>query len=117
MENSGGFRRVPGLHSGLVGSWIRNAHWVTDPNNPTDAEKQRAEAESAEAVAALLLIRGSNRAKFGELKRDLANVYLKGDDRYPDTIEEARNHLQNYEPTARPSTCLQFQHNEGVAMA
>ena len=97
------FGASPGLHMGHLTSWLQEADWVADPANPTDAESERAKNESSEAIAASLLVGGANRGKFGGLKRDLANDYLKGTDNYPTTIEDARNLLQNYEPAQRPA--------------
>ena len=62
----------------LLQAWIQAADWVVDPNNPTGTENYRARRELKEAIAASLLVGGTNRAKFGELKRSLANKYLKG---------------------------------------
>ena len=112
------FGATSGLHNSLVGSWIQNSVWVDNANCPTTDEKKRSEKESEEAVAASLIIGGGNCAKYGELKRELANDYLKGEDKYLATVEDARNLLQNYEPTSsRPARRPRFIHNEGLTMA
>ena len=107
------FGASPGLHMGHLASWMQQADWIADPANLTNAESERARMESQEAIAASLLVGGANRAKFGELKRSLANEYLKGNDNYPTTMEDARNLLENYEPERKPNPQPQFYHDGG----
>ena len=43
-----------------------------------------------------LLISSANQKRFGLLKRDLQNSYLKGQDEYPKTVEDAKRLLSNW---------------------
>mmetsp|Transcript_1121 Transcript_1121/g.2410 ORF Transcript_1121/g.2410 Transcript_1121/m.2410 type:complete len:630 (-) Transcript_1121:237-2126(-) len=118
-EASEAFGASPGFHDGLAMQWLANAHWVADRNAPTREEHTRAARESSEAVQACMLIYGADQQRFGELKADLNNDYLKGNDCYPKTVERARNLLENWERThpivrANPR---QTPYSAGVAMA
>ena len=43
-----------------------------------------------------LLISSANQKRFGLLKRDLQNLYLKGQDNYPKTFEDAKRLISNW---------------------
>ena len=62
---------------------------------PTNIEKTQAESEIKEEFMAGLVISSTNQKCFGILTRDLQNSYLKGQDDYPKTFEEAKRLLSN----------------------
>ena len=62
----------------------------------TSAEKTKAKLEIKEEFMAGLLISSANQKRFGLLKRDLQNSYLKGQDEYPKTVEDAKRLLSNW---------------------
>ena len=72
---------------------------MDNPGNITTAERRAAQEDANESVKAVLLISGADRRKFGKLKDELANNYLLGSDKYPDTLEKAGRILSNYQST------------------
>ena len=70
---------------------------VADVANPTATEKKRAVDDTAEAVKGSMLLSGSDQKRFGTLKKELHNDYLKGTDNYPYTLDRAVRLLENYE--------------------
>jgi hypothetical protein len=92
MEAFGG---SPGVHQRLVDTELRR-RGIT---NPSDAQAEAAANVAIEQVKAALLINGADRRKFGKLKDELANDYLLGSDKYPDTLEKAGRILSNYQST------------------
>ena len=89
------FGGSPGVHQGLVDTELRR-RGIT---NPSDAQAEAAANVAIEQVKAALLISGADRRKFGKLKDELANDYLLGSDKYPDTLEKAGRILSNYQST------------------
>ena len=62
----------------------------------TLAEKTKAKLQIKDEFMAGLVIGSANQKRFGLLKRDLQNLYLKGQDKYPKTFEEAKRLLSNW---------------------
>jgi len=63
---------------------------------PSADEKSKTELEIKDEFMAGLVISSANQKRFGILKRDLQNAYLKGQDDYPKTFEEANRLLSNW---------------------
>ena len=59
-------------------SWINQADWVNDPDNPTDAENERARAESEEAVAACLLVGGGKQGQVRRVEKRISKRLPQG---------------------------------------
>ena len=67
-----------------------------DPVSITVLERQRTVNETTEAVKAAMVVSGADKRRYGQLKLDLANDYLLGSNKYPDTVEKAVRLLTNY---------------------
>ena len=96
------FGGSPGIHQGMIEAMLKDPTRVANVGKPTVAEICKAEDDATEAVKAALLISGADKMRFGQLKDELANIYLLGTDQYPDTYEMAMRILGNYQ-TSRPS--------------
>ena len=96
------FGGSPGIHQGMIEAMLKDPTRVANVGKPTVAEICKAEDDATEAVKAALLISGADKMRFGQLKDELANIYLLGMDQYPDTYEMAMRILGNYQ-TNRPS--------------
>jgi hypothetical protein len=73
----------------MMEALARDPKKVADPNNLTADEIAKLEKSKAnEVVKAALLISGADKRRFGKLKDNLANNYLLGTDRYPNTFEK-----------------------------
>jgi hypothetical protein len=102
------FGGTPGLHRGMTKK-------VADPNNPTADEIAKLENEVNKAVKVALLISGAEKRRFGRLKDDLANNYLLGTDRYPNTFEKVLRILGSYQLTKTGVPYRASPNNMGVA--
>jgi hypothetical protein len=91
------FGGSPEIHKGLVKGILALPGQVSNPNNITEDEQNKAEEEVADTVKAVLLISRANKQRYGRLKEQLANNYLLGMDQYPDTLEKASRILGNYQ--------------------
>jgi hypothetical protein len=96
-EAFGGF---PGVHKGLVDAVLKKK--LTDLTKANKKEQANAEAEASKAVKAVLLISKAHKARYGQLKGQLANNYLLGTDQYPNTLEKATKILGNYQVAKVP---------------
>ena len=63
------FGSSPGVHKGVVDKWLEQANWPADPANILAEERARAERESLQAMAACMIISGSNETKFKGLPK------------------------------------------------
>ena len=88
------FRGSPRVHKGLVDVVLKTK--AADPNKPSKKELREAKAKMFEAVKVALLISGANKARYGQLKEQLANSYLLRTDQYPNTLEKTSRILRNY---------------------
>jgi hypothetical protein len=70
------YKAAPAHHPQLIK--MRLDEIASDPLAPSDNEKTRAESEIKEEFMAGLMISSANQKRFGILKRDLQNSYLKG---------------------------------------
>ncbi len=96
------FGGSPGIHKGLVDGLLKEPGQVANLANITANERKAAEEEANELVKAALLISGAEKYRYGKLKDELANNYLLGTDRYPNTFDKALRILGNYQ-TMRPN--------------
>ena len=62
----------------------------------TDAQLLVYKAESRSKYPALVLLKNSDKHRYGKLIMDLEDDYYKGQDDYPDTITTVYNLLINY---------------------
>ena len=62
---------------------------------------------------ACLFMSGSDNTRYQQLKRDLQNDHLKGNDSYPKSYEEARKMLENYKPYGAKNTYNRNQNDKG----
>ena len=86
------------------------------PGTPTTAELDKAELEIKDEFMAGLLISSANQKRFGLLKRDLQNSYLKGQDDYPKTFKDAKRLLGNWRAPQQSSNYIKPPaRNDGVA--
>jgi len=71
---------------------------VRDPSNITEDKQTEAVEEVVDAIkTAAPLIRGADKWRYGRLKEQLANIYLRGTDQYPDTLEKASRIHGNFQ--------------------
>ena len=101
------FGASPGVHQKLVNDLLQQAGAAgaaADPDNPTADELEVAERIVSEEVQASLLVSGADKRRFDQLKKDLANDYLMGQDHYRQTMDKAVNLLGNY---VKPQTYTQ----------
>ena len=96
-ETCESFGGTPGYHQGPVNQLLKDTSRVADVNRPTDTERKAAVNDTAEAVKGSLLLSGADQKRFGMLKKELHNDYLKGTDNYPYTLDRAVRLLENYE--------------------
>jgi hypothetical protein len=93
------FGASPGVHQKLVNDLLQRAGAAgaaADPDNPTPDELEVAQRIVSEEVQASLLLSGADKGRYEQLRKDLANDYLKGQDYYPNTMDKAVNLLGNY---------------------
>jgi hypothetical protein len=83
------FGRSPEVHKGLVNGLLVQTNQVTNPGNPTAAERKQVEVDLSEAVKAVLLISKANKQRYCKLKDELVNNYLLSSDQYPNTSNKA----------------------------
>ena len=88
------YKAEPAHHPQIVK--MRLNEIASNPMAPTNIEKAQAESGIKEEFMAGLLISSANQKRFGILKRDLQNYYLKGQDDYSKTFEEAKRLLSNW---------------------
>ena len=62
----------------------------------TEAQKMNAGVITRELSLATLFIMNSNRERYGQLRQDLENDFLKGDANFPTDMIEAQKLLTNY---------------------
>ncbi len=106
------FRGSQGMQKGLIDRLLKLLGRVRDPDKVTAKEFEAAENEVAEAVKAALLISGANKARYWQLKEQLATNYLLGSNQYPNTFKKATIILVNYQG-AKPSQPGGDRRNEG----
>ena len=80
----------------------------------TLGEKTKAELQIKDEFMTGLLISSANQKRFGLLKRDLQNFYLKGQDDYPKTFEEAKRLLSNWKAPQSNAFIRPPSRNDGV---
>ena len=85
--------------------------------NATVDQIATAEAEGKEQLLAVIMMTGSNQKKYGRLVEDTANDYLKGADRYPRTMTQTANLLNNWRQDPRNYAQVLGAVNDGVAFA
>ena len=114
-ETCESFGGTPGYHEGLVNQMLKDTSRVADVNRPSTGERKAAVNDTAEAVKGAMLLSGADQKRFGSLKKELHNDYLKGTDNYPYTLDRAVRLLENYEgpkqlwrPPVNPSGELAF---------
>jgi hypothetical protein len=90
------FSGSPGVHKGMIDAMLCDPTRVTDMDNPTEAESQKAREDVSEAIKAALLDSGMDKWSYGQLIDKLANNYLLSTDQYPDMFEKAQRILGNY---------------------
>ena len=111
------FGGSPGMQKGLISGLLTLSIRVKeDPDNVTAKEFKAAEDEVAEAVKVALLISGANKARYWQLKEQLATNYLLGTNQYPNTFDKATIILGNYQGT-KPSQPGGDQRNKGGGLA
>jgi hypothetical protein len=96
------FGGSPRVHKGLVKGVLAMSGKARDPNNVTEEELAVAEEEVTKAVKAALLISGVDKKRYGNLKEQLANIYILGTYQYPNTLEKALRILGNYQEAKPP---------------
>ena len=81
--------------------------------------EQRANAAEAgkEQLLAVIMMTGANQKKYGRLVEDTANDYLKGSDRYPQTMTQTANLLNNWRQDPRNYAQVLGTINDGVTFA
>jgi len=89
-DTSTAFGASPGFHKKLVNNYLSIAGHTEDPYNLTIKEITVAEEATNESVKAALLMSGEDKKRFGSLKKELANDYLKGSNNYPNTVDKAK---------------------------
>jgi len=77
--------------------------------------KDQAELKIREEFMAGLLVSSVNQKRFGLLKRDLQNTYLKGQDDYSKTFEDAKMILSNWKATQTNKYVRPPAQSDGVA--
>ena len=87
------YNAEPAHHPKLIKSRLEE---IMTGTPATPSEKTKAELQIKEVFMAGLVISSANQKRFGLLKRDLQNAYLKGQDDYPKTFEEAKRLLSNW---------------------
>jgi hypothetical protein len=83
---------------------LANARMITDADNPTDAERAIAVAAVCEEYLAALMLSGTHRECFGNLRMDLKNQYGYGDNRYPKTLNACLSLLNRWMPSTHHKT-------------
>ena len=101
---------------------IREAHYPgISSDQLTKKQKDNADVITRELSLATLYIMNSNRQRYGQLKQDLENDYLKGHTNYPSNMIEAQKLLVNYKGSPRNGQQSQRNRqtgsNDGVAFA
>ena len=81
------YKAKPAYHPQLVKVKCNEITSNTTAGRQTTDVKAQAEQEIKEEFMVGLMISSANRNRFGILKRDLQNSYLKGQDDYPKTFE------------------------------
>jgi len=83
---------------------MADAGTIKDANAPTDNEKRDAIQAVRDEYLAALMLSGSNREKFSDLRNDLKNQYGYGEDRYPKTIDQTLSLLNRWLPSSTTRT-------------
>ena len=101
---------------------VRNEQYPGIPlDKLTETQKVNADVITRELSLATLFIMNSNRQRYGQLRQDLENDYLKGHANYPTDMIEARKLLTNYKnlskSSGQQSNQYRKQSNDGVAFA
>jgi len=82
---------------------------------PSEDEKAQSALEIKEEIMAGLLIISPNQKRFGLLKRDIQNSYLKGQDDYLKTFEDAKRLLSNWKAHQTNNYEKPLPRSDGVA--
>ncbi len=91
VETYGGaYGREPGLVRACLAEMKRSDASV-DVDDPDKAQLKAAYDICREEYLACMLLRGACRARYGQLKNDLANDMMKGTDNYPKSMVDARS--------------------------
>ena len=69
---------------------------ATDPDAPTDNEREAARSQAKDEYLAILFLLNSDKKRYGNLMRDIENEYTRGTDSYPTTLSAAYDYLVNY---------------------
>jgi hypothetical protein len=78
---------------------LADAGTITDADNPTDAKRAIAISAICEEYLAALMLSGTHRECFGDLRMYLKNQYGYGDDRYPKTLDACLSLLNSWTPS------------------
>ena len=106
------YKAEPAYHPKLIKA---RAEEITTGPAPTPTDITDAEKQIREEFMAGLLISSANQKHFGILKRDLQNAYLKGQDDYPKTFEEAKRLLGNWKMPLTNTFVRATPRSDGVA--
>eukprot|EP00957_Ditylum_brightwellii_P068352 5188854-Ditylum_brightwellii.AAC.1 len=68
-----------------------------DPINPTNAELVQARKIASERYFAIMMIRHSDKKRYGSIMANLANNHTWGTDRYPRTIADTYKYLVDFQ--------------------
>ncbi len=91
------FGGLLGIHKGLMDSILETVVGIGGTVMTTQIKT--AEEQSRKAVKAALLISRADRCRYGNLKDQLADNYLLGTNKYPNTLDKALRILGNYQTT------------------
>ena len=86
----------------------------------TPSQKENVDIMTRELSLATLFIMNSNKQRYGQLRQDLENDFLKGHENYPANMVEAQKLLQNYKGLTRAhqqQSQTRRQANDGIAFA
>ncbi len=112
VETYGGtYGNEPGL---IKTQLLEQGVLAADVNMPNSDKLKKALAVCRDSYLSCMILQGSDNSRFYQLKTDLANNMMKGQDNFPKTIVKTMHLLNDYKVPAKQQ-CVKGPNNDMVA--